>query len=229
MPMTTSSRTWSLLRALALTLALPWLAVPAFAAKAAAAATPAATTAPVDLNNASQKELEALPGVGAATAKKIIAGRPYGSVADLAKAGVSQKTIDKISPHATVGTAAPAPAPTPAPAKGKSSGKAATASLAVKIDLNSASQRDLESLPGVGAATAKKIIAGRPYSSVADLAKAGVSQKTIDKISPLVIVAPGETAANAPAPTPAPAPAAKARHAASADTATASAPAQPPP
>lgn len=65
---------------------------------------------------------------------------------------------------------------------------AATESTAAKVDLNTASQKDLEALPGVGAATAKKIIAGRPYSSPSDLSKAGISSKTIDKISPMVTV-----------------------------------------
>lgn len=66
---------------------------------------------------------------------------------------------------------------------------------AVKVDINSASQAELEKLPGVGAATAKKIIAGRPYASVADLSKAGVSAKTIGKITPLVTVGAAPAAA----------------------------------
>src|SRR5262245_22494496 len=65
-----------------------------------------------------------------------------------------------------------------------------SATPAAKVDINSASQEDLEKLPGVGEATAKKIIAGRPYQSVADLSKAGVNKSTLQKITPLVSAGP---------------------------------------
>src|SRR6266853_797455 len=96
---------WSL--GLVLTLALPGFASQAAPAKAAKTKAPAST---VNLNTASQPELEALPGVGPATAKKIIAGRPYASVADLSKAGVPKNTIEKIASMVTVVAASNAPA-----------------------------------------------------------------------------------------------------------------------
>jgi hypothetical protein len=111
--------TWSFVLALG-------AAVPVFGGQAAAKQAQAKTPAgPVNLNTASQADLEALPGVGPATAKKIIAGRPYAAIADLAKAGVPKNTIEKITSLVTVGsaattTAAPKlatkPTPTPAPA-----------------------------------------------------------------------------------------------------------------
>jgi hypothetical protein len=90
----------------------------ATAEQAAGTVQPAAPAgAKVDLNTATEKELEALPGVGKATAKKIIAGRPYSSADDLSKAGISAKTIDRLKSQVTAGgtTAQPAPKVAPAP------------------------------------------------------------------------------------------------------------------
>lgn len=121
------------------------------------------------------------------------------------------------------------------PVAGEAQGKAGKTAPATKVDLNTASEKELTALPGVGKATAKKIVAARPYSSVADLSKAGVSAKTIAQITPMVTVsgpsAPASAPAAAAAPPPAPAPRAvpKAAPASGGTGSTASAPAQVPP
>lgn len=66
-----------------------------------------------------------------------------------------------------------------------SSGESGVSSALVggNININTASQAQLESLPGIGPVTAGKIIAGRPYSSVDDLlTKKILGQKTFEKI-----------------------------------------------
>lgn len=190
----------------------------AVAKPAAVGAKPApAKTAILDLNTASGKDLEALKGVGPATAKKIIAARPYRSVDELSKAGLSAKVVAELRPFVTVAAApaavaAPPVVPAAHPATPRASAPAGP------VDLNTASEKDLEALKGVGPATARKIIAARPLASVDDLARAGVPAHVIAEIRPLVVVSgaaapampstPARTTAPMPVPaTPAAAPA----------------------
>ncbi|MBB5019233.1 competence protein ComEA [Chitinivorax tropicus] len=78
--------------------------------------------AAVDLNAASQQQLEALPGIGPAKAKAIIEYRtkngPFKAPEDVMKvSGIKQGTFDKIKGELTVGGKGPAPAAKPAEAK----------------------------------------------------------------------------------------------------------------
>jgi|GEM_PF-2508798 len=55
------------------------------------------------------------------------------------------------------------------------------------ISINNASSEQLQTLTGVGPATATKIIEGRPYSSINDLLKvSGIGNATLEKIEPYV-------------------------------------------
>src|SRR5262245_7518246 len=61
-------------------------------------------TSPVNVNTADLATLETLPGIGPATAQKIIDGRPYKSVTDLEKVpGLSKAKVDAFKDQITFG------------------------------------------------------------------------------------------------------------------------------
>ena len=93
-----------------------------------------APASPVDINTATAAELEAVPGIGAATAKKIILARPYSSVADLSKAGLQANQLKSLMPMLKASSAPmaaktipmPATPPTPAASAKTPAGTVAT-------------------------------------------------------------------------------------------------------
>jgi DNA uptake protein ComE-like DNA-binding protein len=76
----------------------------------------------------------------------------------------------------------------PAFAQDKKAPAPAAAKAEALMDINSASEKDLATLPGIGEARAKAIVKGRPYKGKDELVQKNiVPQATYDKIKDKVI------------------------------------------
>ena len=154
------------LAAIALLVGWPALAqvaapVPAPAARTAPAAAARSTAAQVDINGASERQLDALPGIGPVRAKAIIAGRPYADLQDLvAKKVLTQGVFDGAKDRMAL------------------------------ANINVSSAADMQrSLPGIGEVRSKAIVTGRPYAKPEDLVGKGVlTQDLFDKIKGLIVL-----------------------------------------
>lgn len=61
----------------------------------------------LDVNQASLRQLERLPGVTPSMAQRIYQGRPYGSLDELVERGLlSERELDRVRSSVTVGTTA---------------------------------------------------------------------------------------------------------------------------
>lgn len=115
----------------------------------------------LDPNRAPAVELDRLPGVGPATARAIVAGRRAGAFRwreDLLRVrGIGPATLAKVAPHLALPEAPPGWLPSreggPGPAGGSRPGRGRD-----RVDVNRATVRELEALPGVGPALARRIV-----------------------------------------------------------------------
>jgi len=136
----------------------------------------------VDINTATQEQLEAVPGIGKENCHHIIYGRPYTSTDELvARSILTKATYDKVKDRLTVAQADTKPAP-----------KAMPAEMAL-VDINTASQEQLEAVPGIGKENCHHIIYGRPYKTTDELvARSILTKESYDKAKDRLTVAKAE-------------------------------------
>lgn len=159
---------------------------PTALAQRSSSATSDTATSPVDVNNADLKTLETLPGVGPTLAKRIVSGRPYQSLSDLAQVkGMGKTKANSLKGHVTFGAASSSTgsaktakshtkssgsstassseeSTTPSPTGRSSTGSKPSSSTRLApgqtVDINTASAEELDKVPGIGPTKAQAIV-----------------------------------------------------------------------
>ena len=163
----------------------PAAGAPTADAPAVPAVPPAPT--PVDVNTADVGALDAVPGIGPALAARIVAYRsengPFRSVGEVeAVRGIGPRSLERMRPFLTVGEGGPGAVlqvGTP------EDGTAGTAPGRPPVNLNTATTDELETLPGIGPALARRIVEYRtefgPFRDVGEVTLVrGIGPRTLE-------------------------------------------------
>jgi len=155
----------------------------------------------VDINRARAAELNQLPGIGPKLAERIVSYRnangPFRSIDDLRRvSGIGPKTLERIRSWICV---EPADVPPETPvqqisrsAMGTAPGKSKKEALlnGPLININFATQSELQRLPRIGPKLSERIIeerAKKPFQSVDDLRRVkGIGPKTLANLRPYI-------------------------------------------
>ncbi|HKV76372.1 MAG TPA: helix-hairpin-helix domain-containing protein [Gemmatimonadales bacterium] len=169
---------------------------------AALAGRPLAAGERIDLDRAGAAELVRLPRIGPGLARRIVEERaahgPFGSLDGLRRVqGVGDGLLKAIESHASFSAAGQFPVPVPpvSPVSGPGpiSPVEPTRGNPAPIDLNRASEAELERLPGVGPSLARRISEYRTrhggFAAVDSLVRvAGIGPATLARLRGLVEV-----------------------------------------
>ncbi len=165
--------------------------------EADARAKPIAGGERINPNQANEIELDRLPGVGPSLARRIVEDRnrrgPFQSVLDLGRVrGLGPKSLKKLGPVLDLPLESSEARPSrfvafPGPAAEKT----------MRINVNEATAAELEKIPGIGPATAAKIVRDREkrgrFQSLGELARVkGIGDKTVERLASFLRAGAGQ-------------------------------------